>query len=123
MIEIDPDDFINTAIETGSQNGIGALDADQRLVYLVSEAEVYCDMDGIPAFLGRYSPQWIEETAAAFAELGAAEIASGLREIAASTIRDDRLLGRINELITSRAGYDYETIRRTVERRLAMRTP
>ena len=39
-------------------------------------------MEGIDAFLGRYFPQWMEETAAAFAELGAAEIATGLRAIA-----------------------------------------
>jgi hypothetical protein len=59
----------------------------------------------------------MEETAAAFAELGAAEIATGLRAIAANTVRNDSLLGRVNELITSRAGYDYETIRKAVERR------
>ena len=119
---MDPDEFINTAIEIGSHNGIEALDADQRLVYLVSEAEVYCDMEGINGFLHRYFPQRIEETAAAFAELGAAEIAAGLREIAVNTIRDDQLLERTNELITRRAGYDYEAIRQAVKKRLAMRT-
>jgi hypothetical protein len=116
-----PDEFINIAIEAGEHNGIETLDADQRLVYLVSEAEVYCDMEGIPSFLDRYFPQWAEETAAAFAEIGAADIAVGLREIAANTIRDDQLIDRINELISGRAGYDYETIRRAVEKRLAAR--
>lgn len=37
----------------------------------------------------------MEETAAAFAELGAAEIAVGLRAIATDTIRDDKLLSRV----------------------------
>jgi hypothetical protein len=37
----------------------------------------------------------MEETAAAFAELGAAEIAAGLRAIATDTIRDDKLLSRV----------------------------
>jgi hypothetical protein len=115
--DADPGALINTAIEVGSREGISALDADQRLVYLISEAEVFCDMEGIDAFLDRYFPQWMEETAAAFAELGAAEIATGLRAIAANTVRNDSLLGRVNELITSRAGYDYETIRKAVERR------
>jgi hypothetical protein len=119
----DPDAFIDTAIEAGSRDGIGALDADQRLVYLISEAEVFCDMEGIPAFLDRYFPKWMEETAAAFAGLGAAKIAAGLRAITADTIRVDRLLGHANELITSRAGYDYETIRSAVEQRLAKRSP
>jgi hypothetical protein len=121
--DADSDAFINTAIEVGSRDGIGALDADQRLVYLISEAEVFCDMEGIDAFLDRCSPQWLEETAAAFAEVGAGEIAMGLRAIATNTVRDDSLFGRVNDLITSRAGYDYETIRKAVERRLAKRSP
>jgi hypothetical protein len=116
----DPDAFINAAIEVGSRDGIGALDADQRLVYLISEAEVLCDMEGIDSFLDRYFPQWMEETASAFAEVGAAEIAVALRAIGADTIHDDPLLDRANDLITSRAGYDYETIRKAVERRHAV---
>jgi hypothetical protein len=133
----DPDAFIKTAIEMGERavrealasglpavRGIGALDADQRLVYLIAEAEALCDMEGIDAFLNYYFPDWMEETAAAFAEVGAAEIAGALRgAIDADTIRDDRLLDRANELITGRAGYDYETIRQAVERRLAKRSP
>jgi hypothetical protein len=126
MREADADAFIETAIEAGSRTAeggreIGALDADQRLVYLISEAEVLCDMDGIPAFIDRYYPQWMEEAAAAFAEVGAAEIATGLRAIAAD-VGNDPLLDRVNALITSRAGYDYETIRKAVERRLAKRS-
>jgi len=114
-----PDAFINTAIEVGSRDGIDALDPDQRLIYLISEAEVLCDMEGIDSFLDRYFPKWIEETAAAFAEVGAAEIAVGLRAITADTTRDHPLLDRVNDLITDRAGYDYETIRRAVEQRIA----
>jgi hypothetical protein len=117
-----PDAFISTAIEVGSHDGIGALDADQRLVYLISEAEILCDIDGIDNFLDQYFPQWKEETAAAFAEVGAAEIAMGLRAITADTMRDDPLLDRVNDLIRIRAGYDYETIRMAVEQRLAKRS-
>jgi hypothetical protein len=121
--EADPGAFIDTAIEVGSRDGIAALDADQRLVYLISEAEVLCDIDGIDNFLDLYFPQWKEETAAAFAEVGAAEIAIGLRAITAETMRDDPLLDRVNGLITGRAGYDYETIRKVVGERLAKRSP
>jgi hypothetical protein len=120
--EADPDAFINTAIEVGFRDGVGALDADQRLVFLISEAEVLCDMEGIDAFFDQYFPQWMGETAAAFAEVGAAEIAEGLRAIAADTVRNDSLLGRVNKLIADRAGYDYETIRKAVEQRLAKRS-
>jgi hypothetical protein len=121
--ETNPGAFIDAAIELGSREGIGALDADQRLVYLVSEAEVLCDIDGINNFLDLYFPQWKEETAAAFAEVGAAEIAIGLRAITAETMRDDPLLDRVNDLITGRVGYDYETIREVVGERLAKRSP
>lgn len=122
MRDADPDAFINTAIEVGFREGIGALDTDQRLVYLISQAEVVCDIDGIDNFLELYFPQWKEETAAAFAEVGAAEIAVGLRAITAETMRDDPLLDRVNNLICTRAGYDYETIRSAVEQRLATRS-
>ena len=123
MREADPGAFVDTAIEVGSRDGIGALDADQRLVYLISEAEVLCDINGIVNFLDLYFPQWKEETAAAFAEVGAAEIAIGLRAITAETLRDDPLLDRVNDLIRGRAGYDYETIRKVVGERLAKRSP
>ena len=123
MREADPGAFVDTAIEVGSRDGIGALDADQRLVYLISEAEVLCDINGIDNFLDLYFPQWKEETAAAFAEVGAAEIAIGLRAITAETLRDDPLLDRVNDLIRGRAGYDYETIRKVVGERLAKRSP
>jgi len=61
-------------------------------------------MEGIDAFPRSVFPRWIEETAAAFAEVGAAEIAVGLRAIAADAIRSDRLVGHVNGLITGRAG-------------------
>jgi hypothetical protein len=97
---MNPDAFIGTAIEVASRNGIGALDANQRLVYLISEAEVLCDMEGIDAFLGRYFPKWMEEASAAFAELGATRIAVALRAITADTISDNVLRDRANNLIT-----------------------
>jgi hypothetical protein len=118
MRATDPDEFIDKAIQTGSRNGIEALDADQRFVYLVSEAEVYCDMQGINGFLDRYSPRWIEETAAAFAELGASEIATTFRRIAANTTWDDQLLEHITTLIARRSGYNYDTIRRAIKTRI-----
>jgi len=119
---MDPDVFIDAALDAGRSNGIDALDADQRLVYLISQAEILSDMEGVDTFLGSYFPRWIEETAAAFADIGAAAIAAGFRAIAAGGTKDDPLLDRVNELITSRAGYDYESIRKVVERRLATRS-
>jgi hypothetical protein len=65
----------------------------------------------------------MEEASAAFAEVGATRIAVALRAIAADTISDNVLRDRANNLITSRAGYNYEAIRQAVERRLAERSP
>ena len=45
--EVGPDAFINAAIEAGFCNGVEALDANERLIFLISEAEVHCDKDGI----------------------------------------------------------------------------
>lgn len=112
-----PDEFINHAIDLGSRNGIASLDPDQRMVFLISEAEVDCDMNGIGTFLDRYFPVWQSDTAAAFEAIGAVDIAVGLRAINSETHRDDPLLAKLNELITSRADYDYKTIRRVVESR------
>ena len=78
-------------------------------------------MEGIDAFLDRYRPLWIAETATAFAAIGATQIAAALGAITLDTSPDDPLLDRANELIQNRAGYDYEAIRRIVQRRLAGR--
>ena len=90
---------------------------------LISEAEVRCDKDGIDFFLDCYRPNWIQETARAFAAVGAAEIAAALGAITLDTLPDDPLLDRANKLITSRSGYDYDAIRKVVEQRIAMRRP
>ena len=76
--EVGPDAFINAAIEAGFRNGVEALDANERLIFLISEAEVHCDKDGIDSFLDRYCPNWMQETARAFAAVGAVEIAAAL---------------------------------------------
>jgi hypothetical protein len=118
---LNADEFINTAIGLGARNGVAVLDPDQRLVFLISEAEVDCDMNGIDTFLNSYFPLWMAETADAFAAIGATEIAASLRAITRDTQRDDPLLDRANDLITERSGYDYEAIHREIERRLAKR--
>jgi len=79
--EVGPDAFINAAIEAGVRNGVESLDANERLIFLISEAEVRCDKDGIDSFLDRYRPNWIQETARAFAAVGAVEISAALGAI------------------------------------------
>ena len=111
------DEFIQVAIDLGARNGVASLDPDQRMVFLISEAEVDCSMNGIDTFLNRYCPDWMEETSAAFEAVGAAEIAQHLRAITAETPRDDQILDRVNELITSCTGYNYDAIRCVIEQR------
>jgi len=120
-LTMSPDQFINEALDLGSHNGVASLDPDQRMVFLISEAEVDCDMNGIDTFLHRYGPDWLSETTAAFEAIGATDIAAGLRAIDPETQRDDPLLDKVNGLITSRTGYDFDAIRRVIEIRLTRR--
>jgi hypothetical protein len=113
------DEFISEAIAAGEFGDLSALDADQRLVYLISEAECFCDLEGIDSFIARYAPTWIAETAAAFEAVGAADIAAEFRTVPLDADVGDFRLNRLNDLITRRAGYDYEAIRRVVEARHA----
>ena len=112
-----PDEFIEAAIAAGERLGAEALDPDQRLVYLIAEAECLSDMDGIDSFLGKYAPRWLSEAAAAFEAVGAAEIAAELRAVPPDAAVGDPRLDRLNGLLTARAGYDYEAIRRVVAER------
>lgn len=112
------DDFINHAIDCGQRNGLKSLDGDQRLVYLIAEAEADCDMNGIDTFLDRYAPDWIAETADAFDTVGASEIANEMRNAPVDALfSGDARLTRLNDLITNRVGYDYDAIKRVIEER------
>src|SRR5512147_10279 len=114
----DSEAFISEAIERGSAEGLSASTGPARTVFLISEAEVLCDMEGIDSFVDRYGPSGVAELAVAYAAIGAEWIASLLREIASSLPRSsDVLLSRANEQITSRLGYGYEDIVRAVRAR------
>ena len=107
---MDYDCFINEAIARGSRDGVASLNADQRLVFLVSEAEVNCDMNGIDTFIDRYAPDWIAETASAFERIGANAIATEFQKFMSNTIDPDAIQERLNTLIADRTGYDYDSI-------------
>jgi hypothetical protein len=113
------DEFINVAIDKGQSGGLASLGPDERLVYLVSEAEVYCDKDGVDSLLDRYSSAELHECASAFAEIGATEIAAALRAVVSILPeREESALRRADRVIKDRVGYDYEAIRAAVGRRL-----
>ena len=108
------DEIIESALKRGAEEGLGALTTVERKVWLISEAEVHCDINGIDTFLDQYAAS-LQEAAEAFANIGANEIAQSLHAIhATGPQRPDELLHRANRLITSRTGYDYEAIARFV---------
>jgi hypothetical protein len=107
-------DTIKSILKRGAEGGVEALAPAERKVWLISEAEVLSDMEGIDSFLDRYHT-FLPETAAAFADVGAAEIAETLRAIHAELPgRREVLLEHANALVTARAGYDYDAIARLV---------
>jgi hypothetical protein len=57
--------FIDEVIKLGSQSGLSALNPIQRKVFLISEAEVSCDINGIDSFIDRYESSILLEAAEA----------------------------------------------------------
>jgi hypothetical protein len=98
--------FIENAIEIGQRSGWQALNTVQRFVFAISEAEVYCDKDGINSLIDHYGMNEMEIFADAFKAVGANEIANVLSNIARSPapLLED-LLSLANNLITQRNGY------------------
>ena len=105
------DDFISASINRGAKEGVRALSEKERVVFLVSEVEVLCDMEGIDTLVDHIESKEIFGVSGAFAAIGATEIAACLQKIEdALPVRDDEALTRGNDLIRSRAGYSYEAI-------------
>lgn len=104
------------AISRGQMEGIDALGPIEAAVYAISEAEVYCDIDGIDSLIHRYGLHRMSLFAQSFASIGAMEIAEALRQLAESNPQPpERLLDLTNKLITQRHGYTYEAIQAFVE--------
>lgn len=111
------DAFISLSIERGVKEGVGALSEKERVVFLISEAEVSCDMEGIDTLLDHIEEKKLFGVGEAFAAIGATEIARGLKKIeAALPFRDEEALTHANDLITSRSGYSYDAIKHYVEK-------
>lgn len=105
---------IELILNRGAERGLDSLTPVERKVFLISEAEVFCDMEGIDSFLDRYSAS-VSEAADAFAAAGAEQIAESFRAICTRLpARPDELLDRANALVTARTGYDYGSILRLV---------
>jgi hypothetical protein len=111
------DDFIKQAIARGERQGLRALDPASAMVFLISEAEVLCDKDGIDSFVDKYGAPGLSDAADAFDAVGATSIAEGLRRLSvAAPALPEYLLVLVNRLITDRSGYDYDAITKAIER-------
>jgi hypothetical protein len=119
MTALDPDRFIDEAIEVGGKRGLAALGDLAGRVFLISEAEVLCDLEGIDSFLDQYGSAGLSQLCAAFDTIGAESIAASCRVVLESMPRpNEPALDRLNSLISDRAGYDYGSLRSMVAREL-----
>ncbi|HEY1172343.1 MAG TPA: hypothetical protein VGH19_13330 [Verrucomicrobiae bacterium] len=110
-----PDHIIDFAIRLGAYAGMDSLLPADRDVWLISEAEVYCDMEGIDSFLDQYDADTVRLTAQAFDAIGAEQIATALKNVhGALPSRPAELLNLAGDLISLRSGYSYENIREYV---------
>jgi hypothetical protein len=106
---------IESILKRGTEGGVEALAPLERKVWLISEAEVLCDMEGIDSFLDRYITL-LPETVIAFAEVGATEIAESLQAIHDELpTRRAGLLNHANALVSARSGYDHDAVARLVK--------
>ena len=108
------DTAIRDAIELGERHGLGPLTGVQKLVFAISEAEVYCDKDGIEGLIHRYGAPAMLTFSEAFESVGATEIAAVLLSLANDGPKPEAVLTHANTLITGRQGYAYEKLQALV---------
>jgi len=113
---MDSDTAIHRAVELGERNGLDSLSGVQKLIFAISEAEVYCDKDGIDGLIHRYGAPAMRTFAEAFAAVDATEIASALFALTKDGPIPEALLARADTLITGRRGYTYEDLQALVRR-------
>jgi hypothetical protein len=111
------DAFISDAVASGEKTSIYLLQSVQQVVFAICKAETTCDTDGIGVLLDQYGVECLPLFERAYALIGASEIASALKQLAASPASGE-LLARANKLITERKGYSYESIRSYVAARM-----
>lgn len=106
--------FINQAIELGSSSGIEALAPVGADIFLISELEVSCDMNGIDTFINIHGVERLRRCAMVYRSIGALELANAILNVANSNATDESMLDVANGLVTDRAGYDYEMLEKYV---------
>ena len=69
--------FIKNAIRDEGQSGRPL----ERAIFLLSELEILCDMEGIDYFIARYSDENIKSISGLLREAGAIELSEALDEL------------------------------------------
>ena len=116
---VTPAEFIDRAIDRGQSVGPDALTTLERMVFLISEVEVYCTKDGIDSFIERYGKRGLVDAARAFSGVGASKVSACLVKLAqAHPEAPEALLERANSLVTGHVGWGYEAIHEAVAARL-----
>ena len=103
------DSFIEQAIRAGDELGLTELSPIQQVVYAISEAEVWCDMEGIDTLIDKYGANSLILFAHAYSAIGAGKIAKKLNALHEQPASES-LRYRANRLITERSGYTYGDI-------------
>jgi len=113
------DKYIEEAVTVGDKNGIESLSELQKNIYIIAEAEISCDMDGIDSFIEKYNKKGVLEASVAYSLIGAIDIAKGLKEIAKALPNpSETVLERTNSFITERYNYSYESIKNYVAKNI-----
>ena len=110
----DVEGAIAEAVEAGRLNGMGGLNNWQRTVFLIAEAELLCDMGA--DFADDYAAEFLADGfAAAFRNIGAAEIADLFVDLAADMGNSENEQA-LAAAVSNRLGYDYSTVADYVSR-------
>jgi len=104
------EEYVDGVLSRGLKQGLPSLAPLERKLFLVSQAEVLCDMEGIDTFLDSYAPAEVLECASAFRAIGATQIADLLDRISRASPPGEADLSQVNTLITDRTQYDYDAI-------------
>ncbi|TLX73739.1 hypothetical protein E9993_14875 [Labilibacter sediminis] len=109
---MDFDLLINNIVDKGESLGIDGMVGYERIIFLISEAEVYCDMEGIDSFIDNYNNENLLELVEGYKKIGALELSKGFINLINSQKEEkDAILEQLNDMITSRQGYNYDSIK------------
>lgn len=113
------DEVIDAAIAHGEKVGLDGLTGLERSLFLISEVEAECAINGIESFAERRGRAGLLEAAHAFRLIGADELADAL--VACAERPDDSFgqFERVNTCVNDHVGWDYDAIRRMVARQVS----